>query len=122
MTRRAYRPCSHPPPLFGIFPDQIAVSLNTLSPEKPHGDPVKMCRDLPEVLVQIQCAGTDLIPSQIEQTVRRDGLLRLRINQHSGDGSGMRHILIFHIGIDLIRLLQTKNIRQNIPCNHKANT
>ena len=90
--------------LFGIFPDRIVLLLNALFPEKTLGDSVKLRRDSPEVLVQIQRTGTDLIPAQIENTVRRDGFLRFRVDQHSGDFAGMLHILILHIGIDLIEV------------------
>lgn len=45
-------------------------------PEKLLGDSIQLYGDLPEILIQIQGAGTNLVAAQVEQAIRGDGFLR----------------------------------------------
>ena len=73
-------------------------------PEKLLGNSIQLCGDLPKILIQIQCACTDQVATQVEQAIRGDGRLRFGINQKPGNISGMCDVLILYIGIDLIEI------------------
>ena len=69
-------------------------------PEKLLGNSIQLCGDLPKILIQIQCACTDQVATQVEQTIRGDSFLRFGVDQQPRNISGMGNILIFDVGID----------------------
>ena len=73
-------------------------------PEKLLGNSIQLCGDLPKILIQIQCACTDQVATQVEQAIQGDGLLCLGVDQQPGNISGMSSILIFDVGVDLIEV------------------
>ena len=76
-------------------------------PEKLLGNSIQLCGDLPKILIQIQCACTDQVATQVEQAIRGDGRLRFGINQKPGNISGMCDVLILYIGIDKMHCDET---------------
>ena len=64
-------------------------------PEKLLGNSIQLCGDLPEILIQIQGACTDLVATQVEQAIGGDGLLRFGVDQQPGNISSMGGVLIF---------------------------
>lgn len=73
-------------------------------PEKLLGNSIQLCGDLPEILIEIQGACTDLVAAQVEETIRRDGFLRFGVDQQPRNVSGMGSVLIFDVGVDLVEV------------------
>ena len=57
-------------------------------PEKLLGNSIQLCGDLPEILIQIQGACTNLVAAKVEQAIRGDGFLRFCVDQQPGNISG----------------------------------
>ena len=78
--------------------------------EKLLGNSIQLCGDLPEILIQIQGACTDLVAAQVEETIRRDGFLRFGVDQQPGNVSSMGSVLIFNVGVDLVEVSRMQGL------------
>ena len=73
-------------------------------PEKLTGDSIQLSGNLPEILIEIQGAGTDQVATQVEQTIWGNSLLRFGVDQQPGNVSSMGSVLIFNVCVDLVEV------------------